>query len=426
MRVARRQKVGRALKAAGYDAILVLRCAITGATLPVTLRRGVLESSGGGGGGGGSGGGGSSSSSSWQLGDLVSVVGAVERSAREDRMSLHARLLHVDEAWSATFGARAVFCDVEPPACLHSALLLAARGTAPTIALLCVASHTARMQAHLEAQGATQVVALPPVSAPHANEERCLLLRAPPGAGSGRDAEHECAAYAASLLADPACRRFLQRSFILGSAHGSLDQLTAEVARRLRGDCAVRLHAYPRSLEAALVPRLRASGAMVAPSGGAACYVEVVYAYGGYALGVHAKASPSIANTVAAPAAPASLAAAVVAAAAATAGDDVPPTAAPASAAAPPPAVAASVSRAYHKLRELGARTGLELAVGRAIDVGACPGGWTSCLVSDDHSSFCHSATLTHDGGRSSHRSRRARARWSQSTRARSTSPPRC
>jgi hypothetical protein len=362
MRVVHRQRLGRLIHFVG------MRSA-SGAEIEAILRQGRLESSH------------ARLGDCCALGDAVSVCGLVERS--KGRLSVLCRRLSVDEEHGQVFGAHTLFRDDGAkglPAGLHSASVVAQ----------VVASHASRLSEYLEAaHGVRTLATVAPYAGPRVKPKPAAAITAPPddgatagheqadtqssgeqrakrkGKGNGekpakqggsRDeralllAAPDPATLATTVLADPTVARFVQRWYTIdGDAYGTLASATAAACARVRSVLGstssaadVRVQAFPNELEAPLVRALGESGA-AQPHPRSESLVSLVHVYGAYRVGVSAGAAAfSVSST---------------------------------------PAGDKSVCRAFYKLREVASRCALALDVPHAVDIGASPGGWTSCLA---------------------------------------------
>ena len=337
------------------------------------------------------------------LGDSATITGLIEMS--KGRLSIHARLVEVDESFHSLFGERALFRDDSPslkgggvprhwPARTPSTLSTPSATTEnvePILLIQCVASHTVRLQEYVRAAyGVDALAIVAPISGHKmGRDERCVAYR--PMASAAR--------LLVGLLGDVLMARYVQRWYLLegraptlrAAVVALLDRCTvigdakAADERRGRSDggggggigclLPVRVQAFPRSVEAFAVEQVRRSGrAEPAPKGDTLC--SIAYLLNAYYYG----ASPlddertRFANNLPRPRC-------VVAEGAEDAEGAV--SLAAATIAKSAPSLAAShVCRAYYKLHEAQARFGLTLEVKRALDVGASPGGWTVCLCS--------------------------------------------
>lgn len=360
------------------------------------------------------------------LGDSATITGLIEKS--KGRLSIHARLVEVDESFHSLFGERALFRDDSQglkgggvprhwPARAPSMLSTPSAKTEnvePILLIQCVASHTARLQEYVRAAyGVDALAIVAPISGHKmGRDERCVAYR--PMASAAR--------LLVDLLGDVLMARYVQRWYllegraptlraavdalldrctVLGAHHGALlgahhgallDRCTiigdakAEDERhgeRIGGGggggigclLPVRIQAFPRSVESFAVEQVRRSGrAEPAPKGDT--LLSIAYLLNAYYYG----ASPlddertRFANNLPRPRC-------VVAEGAEDAEGTVSLAAATLAKSAPS-LVASHVCRAYYKLHEAQARFGLTLEVTRALDVGASPGGWTVCLCS--------------------------------------------
>ncbi|KAL1508759.1 hypothetical protein AB1Y20_004854 [Prymnesium parvum] len=323
LRAVRRQRWGKHLQ------FLALRCP-SGEIIEAILRTDVTQLSSA-----------DEEALSWaafQLGDALTVTGLVE--SCKGQLSIHPRLLAVEESWAALFHGGRYFDHQPPPAlCTGSAT----RGTAM---VQCAASHAVRLQEYLASVLSTATIAIvPPVPGADGKQvkrdERCLLLAA----------AHP-AALCKAITADPHASRVVQRWYILSQQARTLDEAMRGLHQLLlaRGATAsaplsVRAHAYPRALESKLVQQLRAAGVAELRQR-CETLVSLVYSFGSFSYGVGEGAC---------------FQGDVCTAALAEDG---------------------AVSRAFYKLREVAARCALPLADRRhAIDVGSSPGGWTYFLA---------------------------------------------
>lgn len=218
------------------------------------------------------------------LGDCVTLTGLVERS--RGRLSLHPRRLAVDESFVSLFGPTARFHDASLDATPHYRLEpQAASGGAVvgTAMIQCAGSHAVRLHEYLRAvMDARTVACVSPVPGAAGKDvrrdERCLLL-------SCADARAVCEA----VRADPHASRVVHRWYVLGhvaptlaaACDGVLALLRARAGARGGGDPtpSVRVHAYPKGIEAMATERLRASGEAL-PTQKASYLASVVYTFG--------------------------------------------------------------------------------------------------------------------------------------------------
>ena len=414
VRIVHRQKLGKTL------VFLGLRGA-NGALVECILRDGVFETDG-------EPPTGKRLDSNLVLGDAVRVTGLVERS--KDRLSMHARRIETCETWAELFGPRALFRDDVLHGTGLPPSLWAAAASGEIVLLQVAGSHATRMQEYLHATlGVDTLAIIAPISGPKCHrDERCLLIRTP------RPARLVC-----SALGDPTLQRCVQRWYVVESmattfaeaCEGLLRVLTrlrdsrrlatgggrnaAEAPHGSGGSASdgggdderlqVRVQAFPKDLEARLVDRLRASG-LVDPVPKGACLACVVFMYGAMAIGLADGADGAGGDTSFQEAFLATNHAGVMphARPGRTATNRPPePNQKKSRLDAPLPASADGatagavdggggggggggsgadgvICRAFYKLREVALRLGLRLEVEHAIDVGASPGGWTTCL----------------------------------------------
>ena len=355
------------------------------------------------------------------LGDVVTVTGLLERS--KARLSIHARVIVIEESFESLFGPNVMFRDdaygmehpeiwaqvpvsFASPSREQSSLAPGGPASGRLLLLQVVHSHAARLQEYLRVCHHVETLAtVAPMSGPHnARDERCLLLRT--------DAP---AALIHAVLSDGAMARFVQRWYLLDSlaptmAHAA--EALAEALKRSHGGATpvpVRVQAFPKDLEVKIVDRLRATGA-VELNPRASTMACLTYVFGALAVGVADGAGEyheafdaanravqrpreprpgrtfslqergpaevsAVAQGVKSPGLSMSVGGAGAAGdmegadeSAAFLGTQVGPT-------------GGHVCRAFYKLREIASRLQLPLDVPYAIDIGASPGGWTTCLV---------------------------------------------
>ena len=356
------------------------------------------------------------------LGDVVMVTGMVERS--RGRLSLHVRHIQAEETWATLYGPRVMFRDDAATDAVANAPGRVAGGAGlwascfrergRLLMLQVMASHAVRLNDYVTKahDDVSTIGTVTPVAGiKMGQDDRGLLLRSQQAVSLVRD-----------VLADGAIARYIQRWYVL-------DELAPTMAAAVEGLCTilrrmaaerqgsgagdeapaplrVRVQAFPRSLETPLVTALRESGC-VEPDPRATCVCCAAYIFGAIGYGVadgegafreafeganrsalrgpvHARPSRTVA--------PQHLA---YATASPDGADEPPPVlvSEPVSdtrAATPSAAPTAepqqqsgggAVSRAFYKLREVATRMQLCLDVDCAIDCGASPGGWSTCLV---------------------------------------------
>lgn len=392
LRVVHKQRLGKSLVFLGVRAP-------NGLLIESILRPGVLEP--------GSTSGGERLHRAWATGDVVAVTGMVERA--KGRLSIHARVIEVEESWADLFGPNAVFRDdvvhgngIPPglwaPWRSSGAVTTVVRGCSGTLSsvdtspsnrwlllLQVTSSHANRLHEYLRSvHGIVPLATVAPIAGPqNPHDERLLLLRTDDPAEAVR-----------AVLADGAISRFLQRWYVVNHLTPTLssaaDALGDAIRRRFAtkgggndGDASadgaipVRVQCFPRCIETRMVDLLRVGGAVRADPR-SSTVLNITYLYGALAVGVadgegEFKAAFSAVHTATgqrqfarpgrtiggAPEESATLAEP-------GAGDD--------------DSGGGLVSRAFYKLREVASRMDLKLDVAHAIDVGASPGGWTVCL----------------------------------------------
>ncbi len=331
------------------------------------------------------------------LGDSVTITGLVEKS--KGRLSIHARLVEVDESFAATFGARTLFRDDSPsmradgvplhwPVCAPSSPVGWACGLAkpavppvePILLIQCVASHTARLQEYVRvAHGVSALAIVAPISGHKmGRDERCLAYR--PMASAAR--------LVVDLLGDMLMARYVQRWYLLEGRAPTLHEAVGALIERRIAMCdakasaeaaagggggsnggagshahmPMRVQAFPRVLEAIAVEQVRRSG-RVAPEPRSGALGSVAYMLNAFYYGLSAlddERTSRAGGGLARPRCPA----AEHAEDAASARNGANRVAA-ALAARSPSLVASHVCRAYYKLHEAQARFGLELQVRR-------------------------------------------------------------
>ena len=329
------------------------------------------------------------------LGDVIAVTGMVELS--KGRLSVHARQIETKESWVSLYGTKCIFRDdaahMESPTSEPTTRgqpgpwspRFADRGQ--LVLLQAVVSHAPRVRDYVALTH--EVVPLgivAPISGPHmGRDERGVVLRSLQPASLIRDVLH-----------DGAVARFIQRWYVLddlaptvtAAADGLTAALRAIAQARAPGDSGpveVRIQAFPRSLEAHLIAALRLGGA-VELNPRASCLVCAAYIYGAVAYGVadgrstFREAFDDGVNGTGVSQRPHHVRPGRTA-----------PQQQPADATVPRPLAeiepsadssgGGHVSRAFYKLREVASRLQIRLDVAHAIDVGASPGGWTTCLV---------------------------------------------
>jgi hypothetical protein len=218
--------------------------------------------------------------SAFQLGDALTVTGLVE--CCRGRLSIHTRLLSVEESWSALFGVGARYYDAPPPEALCG-VAKSGRGTAMVQS---AGSHAVRLQEYLEAVLSTPALAIvPPVPGASGREvrrdERCLLL-----------GTEDAAALCEAVTADPQASRVVQRWYVLGHQANTFQAAVTGLRELLRAKGAsasrplsVRVHGYPKALEAKLVEALRRGGEVeLRPR--CEVLVSAVYSFGYFAFGL--------------------------------------------------------------------------------------------------------------------------------------------
>ena len=284
------------------------------------------------------------------LGDAVTVAGLVERS--KGRLSLHIRTLSIDETWAELFGPKTMFHDDGTSSRHDNAPEQLCTGN---LLCHCVTSHVERLRVYLQAAyGVEALGVVRPAAGPKcAHDERCLMLRAA-----------DAAALARTVRRDPVVARFIHRWYVVDTWVPTLAAAADEIATRLRGRALeanqplplhLRVHAFPKSMERALLSRLRASGT-AEPEPQARVLACAVFVAGAVGLSVVSMDAFGVEGGI-------------------TAEQRAVETGGPS-------ASSSSVCRAFHKLNECAARCGLRLGdAAAAIDVGASPGGWTCCLA---------------------------------------------
>ena len=328
------------------------------------------------------------------VGDVVAVTGMVERS--KGRFSIHVRVIEVEEAWIDLYGPKCMFRDdalladepTREPAGPHGPGLWSPSFTAQhgrLLLLQIVSSHAPRVHEYvtLTQTGVTPLGIVAPISGPHmGRDERGLVVRT-----------HKPNELVNNVLQDGAVCRFIQRWYALdalaptmaAAAKGLISALTAAAEANTSHvlPLEVRVQCFPRTLEAPLVAALRASG-VAEPNPRGTLVACAAYVYGTIAYGVsdtsleggdggsaavhrgerHARPSKMVERHDGTGQENGNGNKAVAAAAVADA-----------------PAGGGQVSRAFYKLREVASRLQLTLNVKHAIDIGASPGGWTTCMI---------------------------------------------
>ena len=286
--------------------------------------------------------------STFMLGDALTVTGLVESS--KGRLSIHPRLLTVEESWASLFGGGR-WHDHAPPTSMNGPDAAAAA----TAMVQCAGSHANRLQHYLAAVLDTPTIAIvPPVAGASGKDvkrdERCLLLAA-----------KDPAALCDAVKADPHASRVIQRWYVLGARSSTFGEAAEGLRRQLRergataeAPLSVRVHGYPKALEGKLTELLREGGELE-PRPRCSLLASAVYAFGymAYGVGEGGRFQGEVCT------------AGVV--------HD------------------GAISRAFYKLREVAARCGLPISDRKhAIDVGASPGGWSCFLAQSGCQQACN------------------------------------